>query len=115
MSTTKLASAQPGGAEPAPAPAPAPALPPPQAPPPPHVVHVVREAPVAEASVGGSCMRGSALSFAFFAIMSVVAGFLDAAGVPCAGPLAAGVAGGVMSGGQTAVHNSRRERDRRNE
>jgi len=127
-----LASAPPSGAEPAPepvrtsafapepasapahafAPAPAPALVPALAPP--HVVRVVREAPVVEPSVGSSCVRGAAGAFIFFAIFSVIAGFFQAAGVPCAGPLAAGVAGGVIGGGQTAMHN-RRERARRNE
>ena len=119
-----LASAPPSGAEPAPealrasafspAPASAPAPGPAPAPAPPHFVRVVREAPVVEPSVGSSCVRGAAGAFIFFAIFSVVAGFFEAAGVPCAGPLAAGVAGGVIGGGQTAMHN-RRERARRNE
>ena len=116
--STMLASAPPSGAEPAPealsastfSPAPASA----PAPAPPHFVRVVREAPVVEPSVGSSCVRGAAGAFIFFAIFSVVAGFFEAAGVPCAGPLAAGVAGGVIGGGQTAMHN-RRERARRNE
>ena len=52
------------------------------------------EAPVADASVANGCMQGCAFSFLFFAVMSVVASAFEAAGVPCAGPLAAGVAGG---------------------
>ena len=119
-----LATAPPSGAEPAPealrasafspAPASAPAPGPAPAPAPPHFVRVVREAPVVEPSVGSSCVRGAAGAFIFFAIFSVVAGFFEAAGVPCAGPLAAGVAGGVIGGGQTAMHN-RRARTRRSE
>jgi hypothetical protein len=132
--STMLASAPPSGAEPAPealrasafSPAPAsapapvyapaftPAPAPAPAPAPPHFVRVVREAPVVEPSVGSSCVRGAAGAFIFFAIFSVVAGFFEAAGVPCAGPLAAGVAGGVIGGGQTAMHN-RRARARRSE
>jgi len=122
--STMLASAPPSGAEPAPealrasafspAPASAPAPVYAPAPAPPHFVRVVREAPVVEPSVGSSCVRGAAGAFIFFAIFSVVAGFFEAAGVPCAGPLAAGVAGGVIGGGQTAMHN-RRARARRSE
>jgi hypothetical protein len=122
--STMLATAPPSGAEPAPealrasafspAPASAPAPGPAPAPAPPHFVRVVREAPVVEPSVGSSCVRGAAGAFVFFAIFSVVAGFFEAAGVPCAGPLAAGVAGGVIGGGQTAMHN-RRARTRRSE
>jgi hypothetical protein len=122
--STMLATAPPSGAEPAPealrasafspAPASAPAPVYAPAPAPPHFVRVVREAPVVEPSVGSSCVRGAAGAFIFFAIFSVVAGFFEAAGVPCAGPLAAGVAGGVIGGGQTAMHN-RRARTRRSE
>jgi hypothetical protein len=61
----------------------------------------------APSAVCVGCCEGAAVSFVFFALFQVCVSFLEALGVPCAGPLGAACAGGVIGGAQAARREAR--------